>query len=67
MQQCRILYTLIFSGAKPMSGILAGIAFWTIGKNIKQNTIRSYLLISACGIMLLFASNQATILTNIIT
>ena len=43
-----------------MGGILAGIAFWIIARSIKQKAVRQYLLISACGIMLVFASNQAS-------
>lgn len=54
-----LVYTLLFSAVKPMGGILAGIAFWIIARSINQKSVRQYLLISACGIMLVFASNQA--------
>jgi hypothetical protein len=52
-----IIYTLIFSAAKPIGGILAGIAFWTIAKKVNQAYVKYYMMLSACGIMLLFASN----------
>jgi hypothetical protein len=55
-----VLYTLIFSAAKPIGGILAGIAFWTIAKTVNQNHVRYCMMLSACGIMLLFASNQGS-------
>jgi hypothetical protein len=54
-----VVYTLIFTAAKPLGGILAGIAFWTVAKKINQSIVRNYMLLSACGIMLLFASTQA--------
>jgi hypothetical protein len=52
-----IIYTIIFSAAKPIGGILAGIAFWTIAKTVNQAYVKYYMMLSACGIMLLFASN----------
>jgi hypothetical protein len=58
-----ILFTIIFTLSKPIGGIIFGIAFWLIGRNIhKGNVLHSYLAISAYGFMLLFASNQAIIL-----
>jgi hypothetical protein len=52
-----IIYTLLFSAAKPIGGILAGVAFWTIAKSVNQVYIKYYMMLSACGIMLLFSSN----------
>jgi len=52
-----IIYTLIFSAAKPIGGILAGFAFWTIAKTVNQAYVKYYMMLSAGGIMLLFASN----------
>jgi hypothetical protein len=41
-----------------------GIGFWMTARNIhKDNVVRSYLIISGCGFVLLFTSNQAVILT----
>ncbi len=57
-----IVYTLIFSASKPAGGILFGIAFWSIARSVKRSTVRDYMFISAYGIMLLFTSNQATVL-----
>ncbi|HBP65804.1 MAG TPA: hypothetical protein DD730_16480, partial [Desulfosporosinus sp.] len=59
-----ILYTLIFSWSKPAGGILFGIAFWTIARRLRQTSsvVSSYMIISAFGLVLLFTSNQATVL-----
>ena len=53
-----IVYTLIFSTAKPVGGILFGVAFWTVARNLSRSAVKDYMLISAYGMMLLFTSNQ---------
>ena len=59
-----ILFTIIFTLSKPIGGIIFGIGFWMIARNIhKDNVVRSYLIISAYGFLLLFTSNQAIVLT----
>jgi hypothetical protein len=58
-----IIYNLIFSISKPAGGILFGIAFWSIAKSLTSKTVKSYMMISAYGIMLLFTVNQSTGLT----
>jgi hypothetical protein len=58
-----ILFTTLFALSKPIGGIIFGIGFWMIAKNIhKDNIVRSYLIISAYGFLLLFTSNQAIVL-----
>jgi hypothetical protein len=55
--------TLVFTLSKPIGGILFGIAFFTLARNFRQNTaLRNYLIISALGFVLLFVSNQASVL-----
>jgi hypothetical protein len=55
-----IVLTLIFTLSKPVGGILFGIAFWTVAKNISHGSVvRDYILISAYGFILLFISEQA--------
>jgi hypothetical protein len=57
------LLTFIFTLSKPAGGILFGIAFWTIARNIPGTVvIRNYLTISALGFVLLFTSDQAILL-----
>ena len=60
-----IIYNLIFSISKPAGGVLFGIAFWTIAKSLTSKTVKSYMMISAYGMMLLFTVNQPTGLTLI--
>ena len=57
-----LIYNLFYTVAKPLGGILFGIAFWTIAKHLPNEAVRRYMLISAFGIMLLFAANQSTFL-----
>jgi hypothetical protein len=60
-----ILVTLLFTLSKPIGGILFGIAFWTLASSIRQdNAVRNYMIISAYGFVLLFASNQAIVLVT---
>ena len=57
------LLTFVFTLSKPVGGILFGIAFWTISRNLPHTiVVRDYLLISALGFVLLFASDQAIVL-----
>jgi len=59
-----LLFTIMFTLSKPIGGIIFGIGFWLIAKNIqKDNVVRSYLIISAYGFLLLLTSNQAMLLT----
>jgi hypothetical protein len=58
-----IVYNLIFSISKPAGGVLFGIAFWTVAKSLTNKTVKSYMMISAYGMMLLFTVNQPTGLT----
>jgi len=57
-----VAYTLFFSGAVPAGGILFAIAFWSIARNITSNIVKQYMMITACGMMILFSSNQASAL-----
>ncbi len=57
------LLTFVFTLSKPVGGILFGIAFWTISRNLPRTiVVRDYLMISALGFVLLFASDQAIVL-----
>ena len=41
------------------------MAFWTLARSIRQdNAVRNYMIISAYGFVLLFASNQAIVLVT---
>jgi hypothetical protein len=58
-----VFITLVFTLSKPIGGILFAIAFFTIARNLRQNAaLRNYLIISALGFVLLYVSNQASVL-----
>jgi hypothetical protein len=46
------------------SGILFGVAFWIVARNVHHTSLRDYLMIAGYGLLLLFTSNQATVLIN---
>jgi hypothetical protein len=55
-------YWLISSLSTSAGGILFGIAFWTVAKTIRQDSIvRQYLIIAAFGFVLHFISNNLTL------
>lgn len=61
------IYTFIFTFSKSIGGILFGIAFWVIARSLKRGSaVRDYMIISGYGLLLLFISNQAVVLVNII-
>ncbi len=55
-----IIYTLFFSATIPVGGVLFGIAFWSVARNISRDIVKQYMMISAYGMMLLFSSNQVS-------
>jgi hypothetical protein len=60
-----ILLTLAFTISSSTGGILFGIAFWSVARGLhKSSIVRNYMIISAYGLVLLFTSNQATVLVN---
>jgi hypothetical protein len=60
-----ILVTLLFTLSKPIGGILFGVAFWIVARSIiHNNVVRNYMIISAYGFALLFATNQAIVLVT---
>lgn len=58
-----ILYTLFFSAAKPIGGILFGAAFWILGTKTRNDNLKRFMTLTAYGLVIFFASNQAIILT----
>jgi hypothetical protein len=61
-----VFFTLIFNLSKPAGGILFGIAFWIVARNVRRSSIivRDYMIISAYGLVLLFSSSQASVLVT---
>jgi hypothetical protein len=59
-----IVYTLIFNTIKFAGAFFFGIGFWSMARKIEQKSLKSFLIISAYGLILLFVTNQATLLLN---
>ena len=60
-----IFLTVIFSLSTTVGGVLFGIAFWVIAVRLKNvKFVKDYLIVTAYGIVLLFASNHAIILIS---
>ena len=59
-----IILILVFSLSKPAGGILFGVAFWSIARNVRSSVVRDYMKIAAYGLALLFISNQAISTVN---
>lgn len=58
------LVTLIISFSKPIGGLMLGIGFWTMARFARKDSpVRFYLIISGFGMLLLFTSNQAILLS----
>jgi len=57
-----ISYTFVFSATKPVGGILFGIAFWVASRGLSNRQVKDYMLISGCGLLLLFTANQHQVL-----
>jgi hypothetical protein len=59
------LYSLIPQYSKVAGAVLFGLAFWIIARNLaKTSALRDYMIMSAYGFALVFASNQAILLID---
>src|SRR5205823_6088154 len=59
------LYSLIPQYSKVVEAILFGITFWTLARKLgHRSTVKDYMIMSAYGLVLLFASNQAILLVD---
>ena len=55
-----VILTLFLTLSKPIGGLTFGLAFWQAAKTIGyEKTIKTYMIISGWGILLLFGTNQA--------
>jgi hypothetical protein len=56
--------TLIGTIVKPVSGLMLALSFWIVARSVgRTNSLRIYLIISGFGLLLLFATNQAILLS----
>jgi hypothetical protein len=59
-----VVYTLIFSMLRFTGAFFFGVGYWSMARKIEQKSLKSFLNISAYGLILLFVTNQATLLLN---
>jgi hypothetical protein len=58
------LATSIASLGKPIGGLMLAVGFWTMGRTIKKDIpVRHYLVVAGFGVLLLFTSNQAILMS----
>lgn len=58
-----IFFTLVFAISNLTGGVLFAVAFWTAGRTLARGTIiKTYMTISAYGLILLFLTNQGILL-----
>jgi hypothetical protein len=58
-----IVLGAFFLLSKPIGGLVFAVSFWKISRNISyERNIRTYMIISGWGILLIFGANQATTL-----
>jgi hypothetical protein len=56
--------TLIGTIVKPVSGLMLALSFWILARTVgRSSPLRIYLIISGFGLLLLFATNQAILLS----
>jgi hypothetical protein len=55
------ILSFIFNSANAVGGILFGLTFITISMNVRARAIKDYMIISAIGMTILFASNHSAI------
>jgi hypothetical protein len=57
-----ILYVMIVLVSRPAGGILFGLSFIDVARKLQQPEVKSYMIISAIGLLLLLISFQAQVL-----
>lgn len=62
-----VFLAIAFALSKPLGGILFGTAFFNAARKVTDDSIKSYLIIAASGVMLFFMSNQAAFVLQFIS
>jgi hypothetical protein len=57
-----IVFTAFLSLSKPIGGLTFAVAFWKTSKNVSyEKNIKTYMMISGWGILLIFGADQAVV------
>jgi hypothetical protein len=59
-----VIYTILFALLKAGGAIFFGVGLWSLGSEIKQKSVKSFLSMSGYGLILIFVSNQAILLVD---
>ena len=57
-----IIYVLVIIASTPVGSILFGLSFVQIARNVQHPEVKSYMIISAIGLLLLLTSSQTQVL-----
>jgi hypothetical protein len=57
-----ILYVIMVDASRPVGGVLFGLAFIQIARNIQNPELKGYIVISGIGLLLLLVAYQAQVL-----
>jgi hypothetical protein len=61
------IYTSFFSFSKPVGGVIFAISFWIMAISIKSTSrIKNYLIFSGFGYLMIFVTNQVSVLTLVL-
>jgi hypothetical protein len=53
-----VSYLIFVSGTQQIGGVLFGIYYWIASRKVKNQKLRNYLILSAVGMMFIFAANE---------
>ena len=61
------IYSGFFSLSKPVGGVIFAVSFWVMATSITStNRIKNYLIFSGFGYLMIFVTNQASVLTLVL-
>jgi hypothetical protein len=60
------IYSGFFSLSKPVGGVIFAVSFWVMARSIRSTSIKNYLIFSGFGYLMIFVTNQASVLTLVL-
>jgi hypothetical protein len=60
------IYSGFFSLSKPVGGVIFAVSFWVMARSIRSTSIKNYLILSGFGYLMIFVTNQASVLTLVL-
>jgi hypothetical protein len=56
--QYNVPYLILISAGQQIGGVLFGIYYWAASRNVLNQRLKNYLVLSAIGMMFIFAANE---------